>query len=407
MTRNVVARAMLAAFAVSLLVLVAILAAVDWPARSYWNGDHVVFWGGSRAVLTGVSPYEAAWWEALPHREGRPEIVLPYRTPSGAVLTTAYPLWTFVVLAPFGALPYDLAAGVWLIAQIAGVSAGLVALSFVLLRDPRRDLPLILGFALGFQPTWILAGNGNVTGFLFGALAGALSALISGRPYVAGLLLGLLAIKPHSFALVPLVVLVGAQRPLRVVAGALTTGVILVALAFAVRPGWVGEWLPHVAAARTAGLSNATAATLDRVFGLSSAPIIGVALAVMAFVIWWRMARPGLAALFGAAVAISLFIAPYGWSYDQLHVLIVAVVIVSCLPAAGPLRTAGLVLLAVVAGLVPWLLYAAAFGRGGEELSAVTPLLFFALLVAAQRLRGVPHPDPAHVPALARTGPAE
>lgn len=365
----------------SYVLLALLLAALGWPGRSYWNGDHLIFWAGSRAVLAGVSPYEEAWWESLPEREGRPEIALPFRPSSGPAVTTAYPLWTFIVFAPFGALPYDLAAAAWLTAQLAIVACGLAVLALALLERPRRDLPVIAGIAAGFQPMWILVGNGNITGFLFGAVAGGLTALISGRPFLAGSLLGLLALKPHPFALLPLVVLFGAAQPAKVVAGSVTTLGVLAALSFAVRPGWVGEWLPQLAAARTAGLSNATGATLDRIFATPLAPALAITLAVIAFIAWWRSPRPGLVAVFAGAIAVSLFIAPYGWSYDHLHLLIIAVVVVASLPGGGRLRIAGLVLLAIVAGLVPWVLYAVAFSRGGEELSAVIPLLFFMLLV--------------------------
>lgn len=369
------------------VLLVLLLAALGWPGRSYWNGDHLVFWAGSRAVLAGVSPYEEPWWEELPEREGRPAITLPYRPPSGPAVTTAYPLWTFIVFAPFGALPYDVAAAAWLTAQLAVVAAGLAVLGLALLERPRRDLPFIGGMAAGFQPVWILVGNGNMTGFLFGAIAGGLGALLAGRPFLAGSLLGLVALKPHPFTLLPLVILFGTSQPKRVIAGGLTTLALLAAASFAVRPGWVGEWLPQVAAARTVGLSNATAATLDRVFGTPFAPASATVLAVVLFIAWWRHSGPALAPLFASALAVSLFVAPYGWSYDHLHLLVVAVVVVGSLPGAGLLRSAGLVLLAIVAGLVPWVLYSIAFSRGGEELSALTPLLFFALLVLTHRVR--------------------
>jgi hypothetical protein len=367
------------------LVLTGALAAGGWPSDAYWRGDHLVFWAGSRAVLSGVSPYDPAWWDALPEREGRPAIELPYRPRGGATVTTSYPLWTFVVFAPFGALPFETAAAAWLVAQLLVVSAGLVVLSLALFDQPRRDVPVGLGIAAGFEPTWILAGNGNITGFVFGALAGGLRALLAEHPYAAGLLLGLLALKPHSFALLPAVVLVGARHRARVVAGALTTVAALLAAALAVRPGWIAEWLPQVAAAGSAGLSSSTAFALDRVTGASLAPALAIVVALAAFVAWWSLRRPAFDVLFAGALAISLFVAPYGWSYDQLHLLVVALVIIRLLASAPRVRTAGLVLLAVIAGPLPWLLYATAFVRGGEELTALVPVLFFALLVVTER----------------------
>lgn len=367
------------------VLLIALLGSVGWPGRDYWQGDHLVFWAGSRAVLQGVSPYDVAWWEGLPAREGRPAIALPYRPSDGPPVTTAYPLWTFLVFVPFAALPYELAAAAWLVVQVLVVTVALIGLSFAIFERARAETVMLFGLVGGFQPTWILVGNGNVTGFMFGVLAAGFVAVLAQRPYLAGLLFGLLALKPHPFALLPAVVLLGVPSPARVVAGAVTTGAVLFVAALAAQPRWIAQWIAQVAAAGSARLSNATATTLDRLVDVPIVPPLVVFAAIASLVVWWHARRPPFETLFAAAVAVSLFVAPYGRSYDHLHLAIVAAVVLRCLAHAPRARSVGLVFLATVAGPVPWALYAVAFTRGGEEVSAFVPALFFVLVLLADQ----------------------
>lgn len=373
-------RRIAAALALSAAATV-LLAAIGWPAAAYWEGDHVVFWAGSRAVLEGASPYDAAWWSSLPERAGMPPTRLPVATAAGPPITTAYPLWTFLPILPFGAVPYGLAAPAWLVSQVLVVGAALALLASYVLGGRRADAWLLGGIAAAFQPIWILVGNGNVTGFLFGALATGFVLLERGRPFLAGAVLGTLLVKPHPFAVLAVVALVASRSRARIAAGAASTAAVLVIAAFAVRPTWVAEWLPQLAVARPAGLSNATALTLDRAVGLPFVPAVAVGLAVGILLLWWHRSRPRPDALFAAALALSLFASPYGWSYDHLYLLLGVAVVLRYLALVPGIRAAGVVLLAVVAGPLPWILYAAAFARGGEELSALVPASFLVLVV--------------------------
>ena len=50
-------------------------------------------------------------------------------------------------------------------------------------------------------------------------------------------------------------------------------------------------------------------------------------------------------------------------------------------------RSAGLAIVALLAGPLPWALYGIALQRGGEEWSAILPLAFFGMLVLVERWR--------------------
>src|SRR6185503_9653416 len=119
--------------------------------------------------------------------------------------------------------------------------------------------------------------------------------------------------------------------------------------------------------------------------------VIAVAI-VAAAAVWARLRRPALALVIATAVPVSLFVIPYGWSYDHLVMLVSAAVIlalVADVPASR--RTAVLTALAIVFVLLTWTVFSIAFQRGNEALSALTPLAVLALVYVANRMRETPY----------------
>lgn len=357
-TRRAVAIAVAAGGAVALLAI------VGWPASAYRHGaaDMPQFHHAARTLLEGRTPYAVWDWP--------------------------YPLWTAVALLPIGLLPLELAAPVWLVGQLVAVGAALVALArHVLVTDPRRDRLLLFAIAAAMQPTWLLVGGGNMTGLLFAAFTGALVAQLTGRPLVAGSLVGLLVTKPQSLAVAAAALFAGsppASRARLAIAAVAVAGT-LVAGAFALHLDWVGAWAANAAALQASSGSNATGWTLGRTVAALVPTWLGSAAGLIAvgaaFVAWWWRRRPGLALLVAAAVPVSLFVAPHGWSYDQLHLLVTYAVALELIAHTGRERIAWLATLLIIACVLPWLLYASAVATGGEAATAAVPLLAFALLV--------------------------
>ena len=357
---------------------VALLGAIGWPASAYQDGDFTQFWIQPHALLdVGGDPYDTAWWAAAHTRIGqRPENA-----------QAVYPPHDAIAFLPFALLPFPYAAAAWIVAQLVAVSLALWLLASRVL--PRAGRGLFLAVSLGFQPLWLLAVGANVTGFLFALIAGAFLAVTERRLFLAGALLGLLVVKPHPFAFLAVALLVTASWPerRRVGLGALCTAGPLVGAAIALRPGWYAEWLGSAVALAASPRSNATVWTLDRVTGLPSWSGPAVAgLVIGAFAIWFARTRPPLATTFIAAIPVSLAVAPYGWSYDQLQLLVPMAV---ALAATG--RLARRALIALVATILPWSLYALAFRRGGEELSVITPVLVFTLLLVLPGVLAAEH----------------
>ncbi len=386
----------LAALAIVAATVVGALAAGSWPAGTYRNTDFFQFWASPHALLEGASPYDRDWFVAIHARYGSQAlryVPLAWASP--------YPLWTDLLTLPLALLPFAVAASLWVVGQGAAVIAALAAVGARLFRTLPRDALVLGATALAFEPLWGIVGGGNVSGFLFAATGGAMAASLAGRAALAGGLLALVIAKPHlSLATVPVFFAAApAEQRRRLALGAVGVGGALALASLAARPSWPIEWAQAALVLQSTTGSNATVWTLDRVllspFPPSVLPALLVALAAIAFVAWWERARPPFASLVAGAVALSLFLAPHGGSYDQVLLLVPAAVAIGALSRVDArARVLAVLAIALVFVVLPWILYSVAVARGApgpapdlhEEWSALTPLLALCVVIALDRL---------------------
>jgi hypothetical protein len=131
-----------------------------------------------------------------------------------------YPPFFFIVAFLVAALPYALGLALWLIASFAAYLAAIRAIL------PRRETLLI---AAAFPAVFVNIGHGQ-NGFLTAALLGGALQLLDRRPWLAGVMIGLLAYKPQFGVMIPLALL--ASQRWSTVAAAAATIVALVAISF-------------------------------------------------------------------------------------------------------------------------------------------------------------------------------
>ena len=115
-----------------------------------------------------------------------------------------YPPFFLIVACLLAMLPYLAALFVWQAATLAAYAA------MIRLIAPGT---LALTAALAYRPVLVNLTHGQ-NGFLTAALIGSSLALLDRRPWIAGILIGLLAYKPHFGLLLPLVLmLTGRWKP--------------------------------------------------------------------------------------------------------------------------------------------------------------------------------------------------
>ncbi len=270
--------------------------------------DFVSYWAAGVLTLEGqpLASYDLAAHRAVELRALAMAGQMPF----------PYPPPYLLLVAPFGLLPYAIAAIGW----VAGTFA-------LYLAGTRRLAPAGGWIACAFPPVLANAINGQ-NGFLFCGILAAGLALLPRRPMLAGALLGCLALKPQLALVLPFVLLAG--RAWRAIAGAAAAALGLLALgALAFGPDAYLAWLAQAplytemarqglsgwqkmasvyAALRLAGLGDGAAFVLH----------VGVALVALgaACLVWRRSIDIGArAASLAAATALA---SPYFYGYDTL-----------------------------------------------------------------------------------------
>lgn len=243
---------------------------------------------------------------------------------------------------------------------------------------------MLAGLAAAGQPVWVTLFTGQPSGTLLGLVAHASALLVRGHAIATGAVLGLLIVKPHLFLWAIPILLIASPARSRIVAGMLATGVPLLVLSFVIRPDWPAAW------SRTAGRLQGMNVSRANAWGVApdDARWLGwilLAGLVAAFVLWWRTGPP-VHSVWAGALALSLFGAPYSWSYDQGVLVVPAAVIIAAVgqrPAA--LRVTVLAALALVWVVLAWLLYLDAHRTGAEPFAAVVPAALLFLLITTDR----------------------
>lgn len=356
------------------------LAVTDVLGRNYLDFDFFPMWLAGRAVTHGIDIYDPPTWLRLFVEEGSRAYPLIAGTGFG------YPMPSAVLMVPLGLLPFEIAAAAWAAGGVVLGATGVLALSRWVMRDTARDAVLLAGLTAATQPVWVTLVTGQTSVMLIGLVAHATALLAARRHLAAGLILGLLLVKPHVVSLAIAVLIVASPHRVRLIRGMLALTAPLVAVSFIVRPDWPAAWLRSARALQDLNVSRANA------FGLApeEARWLGwvlVALLAWAFVTWWR-SRPPVHVLWAGALPLSLFAAPYSWSYDQGILIASAAVIVAAVAQRAPrARVPVIVALAAIWVVTPWLLYVEAHRSGAEPAAAMVPAALLALLIAVERGR--------------------
>jgi hypothetical protein len=132
-----------------------------------------------------------------------------------------YPPFFFAIACLVAAVPYAWGLAIWLGASFAAYLAAIRAIL------PRRETLLV---AAAFPAVFVNVGHGH-NGFLTAALLGGALHWLDRRPWLAGVLIGLLAYKPQFCILIPIALMASGRW--RTIGAATATVAALVAISFA------------------------------------------------------------------------------------------------------------------------------------------------------------------------------
>lgn len=297
---------------IALLFLLVVVTALAVNVVHPFAMDFVSYWAAAVLALGGnpVGAYDLAVHSAVERGVVTLNELMPF----------AYPPPFLVLLLPFGLLPFGAAAALWVVTTFGLYFAA-----------AKRLLP-DSGWVVAAYPAVLVNGIIAQNGFLTTAILIGGLILLPKRPFLAGMLLGCLIIKPHLGLLLPLAFI--AARQWRAFAGATlsSAGLLLLGLlAFGTAPyaawiaqaplyasivadglvGWYKMASPY-ASLRLAGLSSPAAWTVHILVALAAAATV------------WRVWRSDCdPAAKGAALAAATALAsPYLYVYDTLILII-------------------------------------------------------------------------------------
>lgn len=338
------------------------------PAR-YNNRDFMSLFAGGKAILRGLDPYDPAVWNPL-----RAELGSTWMPDD----RTPFPLWTLLLVLPFAALDLGWAAAAWLAFSLCVLGGGL----FLLIQAyydkplPVGEFTLVALFTFTYRAVLVSMNNGQITFLLFFVLALFLWLVRRERPFLAGIALSFVILKPNAFVLfVPAFGLwLLLRRRWRVVAGAVAGGLGMLLVSWLVLPGWLSEWL------NVTGKTEVTAIT-PTVWGLAYEIwpewwaalgivfVVGVT-AVLGLIIY-RQPTLTETEVMPLALIGSLLTTPYAWVYEHLLLLIPSILIFLAIQRRG---TAAFVWLLLVF-VLPWGTFWLAENRASDTLTALVPLI--------------------------------
>jgi hypothetical protein len=329
-------------YAAGIAVLLATLRHGLDPRGKPAGADFIIFYAASRLTLAGQALAAYA-----PHALLAAERAL-FPASRGLFLWT-YPPPFQLLIAPLSFVPYGVALAAW---TLAGLAVYLAAV-----RRGAGGVNTALLPALGFPGVFMNATQGQ-TGFLMTGLLGGGLLMLECRPWLAGAVLGLLAVKPQFGLLLPLVCLAGGRWK-TAVAGA-ASGLVVCAISTAVLG--LDGWRDFLAAStRTSGYLASGALPLEKDpslfaalarFSVPTAVALGLHLvqAAIAIVLAWPLWRRGPNDLAAAAAILATLIAlPYLFDYDlALLAVPIAVAARAASEQTPPGARSALVLLAIL-----------------------------------------------------------
>ncbi|MEN8240965.1 MAG: glycosyltransferase family 87 protein [Chloroflexota bacterium] len=284
--------------------------------------DFTAFWIAAKLTLNGQDPYLQADW--VP-------VYSQFETLGLADNQTfLYPKPILLLFLPFGALPLEIAAFIWLVLTQAAVLAAVYLLTSLwqIEKKIKYLIPLLVGLLI-FRPYLLTLNLGQLSGFLLLILTIILLLWQNQKWLIAGILLSLLTLKPSlGFPIIGLVSLWFLTKKVwGHFIGLAIGGGGLMLLGWAFDPKWVSKFLEIGTSKVSAtfgfhptlwGLSGYLCG-YQQTCALISGSILTIAFLTLFFVALWK--KPDLltpTAVLALSIPLALLLTPYLWAYDHL-----------------------------------------------------------------------------------------
>jgi len=312
--------------AFSLTIFVAVAVAAASPPL-FGTADFIEYWSANRLFLSGMDPYNP---------DGLLGLQRTVLTAAGVAIERPLmmwnPPWLLLLLAPVLSLDFQPAAKLFLGLNVI-LLGGVVIWTLVLRKT--ADAPVIVAASALMLPFWSTLRLGQISICILALAAGVIELRRREYPTAAGILLGLLSIKPHLALIFVLFILVDSirRREFAVLRGAVISGGVLILLGLTVLRESTGQWLTAVQSApeslplvvaptqwKTATLAFLARDSVEELTHLSAAqflfmfPVVGMLLLLALDLRFFRSLPAADRAII--ALAFSVVFSPFGWIFD-------------------------------------------------------------------------------------------
>jgi len=299
-------------------VLLGLIAVMPLQSGDLGRRDLLAYWSAAYVLVHGGDPYDRVTQDRVSRA------VEPERDRFGLEWNPPWnPPWLLLALAPLALLPFDAAVRVWLLLHMLLIGALALLTWHCLTRQPPVPVWLVV-LALGFGGSLTALAVGQIVILVLLGLVLCAAWLQSGQDGWAGAALLLTLSKPQLVYLVVPTLLVWAavHRRWRVWIGlsaALTASLVGVTL---LSPGWLNGYAHLTGGYDFFRHSAATVGGLAAVYlGTDVLRFLGIPALLLLPALVRLIDRRDLFTGINAALLISLPLAPYGWSFDQIMLL--------------------------------------------------------------------------------------
>ncbi|MFZ6027518.1 MAG: glycosyltransferase family 87 protein [Chloroflexota bacterium] len=283
------------------------------------GGDFVQYWSAGRLNLQGKSPYNV---------EQLAELQRPHEPAGGQALIMWLPPWAYALVMPVGMLPYTIARVAWLLLEVAIVFACTNWL-WAHYRGAKGWVWLAWIVSFLHWATLEALRGGQVSPFVFAGAVCFLAAIQRKQPWLAGMSLAPVLLKPHLLYLFSLAALLWSfkERQWRVLSGCGVSLLAGTALACLPNRHLLAQYIESARQQPPDQWITATIGGQLRLhfgaehFWLQFVSVV-VGLAWLAWYWrrhhhtwnWWKRTPP--------LAMVSLGTAAYGWRHDQIVTLL-------------------------------------------------------------------------------------
>lgn len=345
-----------------------------WDFSNLWAGGRLAL-EGQVSVLFDVEAYRStlrAWFGAgLPNQEW------------------SYPPSILLIGVPLALLPLPVAYTVW--------TLGTLLCLFLTVRLLR--FPVYLSLALLLSPAEAMNMMLGQNGALTAALLLGTFLLLPSRPVLAGILAGLLTIKPHLGLLIPICFLAAGQYRAILAAGVTATILVLLTALFWGGDVWTG--FAYVTGPLMTAIMEAdypqtyhknamTVFIFARWIGFDVAgayvfqAVVIIGCAALAAWLWRPASRMENRRRAVITTVLALVATPYGYSYDAIPLCIAVAFFYFTEPRLPRLALLPLYL---------WPFFLHVFNDFGLGVAVLAPLIFLGLALRLESLEPMQDPD--------------